>query len=99
MDKPTVSVVILGQKYKIHCPKDHEAALLEAADYLKDQMNEIKRSSKTASIEKIAVLAALNITHDMLSNRKYAQANEQQLRSLTSQLDDALAHQSDSDKE
>ena len=92
MDKPTVSVAILGQTYKIHCPKGHEAELKEAAEYLDNQMREIKASGKIVGLEKIAVLAALNITHDMLSGRKYARSNEQQLRELTSQLDAALAH-------
>ena len=93
MDKPTVSVTILGQSYKINCPKGHEEDLKEAADYLNDQMNDIKASSKNAGTEKITVLAALNITHDMLSSRKYARSNEQQLRELTSQLDAALTHE------
>ncbi|MCB5160926.1 cell division protein ZapA [Marinomonas algarum] len=93
MDKPTVTVAILGQSYKINCPKGHEADLKEAAEYLNNQMREIKASGKIVGLEKIAVLAALNITHDMLSNQKYARANEQQLRELTSQLDSALTHQ------
>ncbi|GAB3489143.1 cell division protein ZapA [Marinomonas epiphytica] len=94
MDKPTVAVDILGQNYKINCPKGHEAELKEAAEYLDHQMREIKASGKIVGLEKIAVIAALNITHDMLSGRKYAQNNEQQLRELTSQLDAALSHQS-----
>lgn len=93
MDKPTVSVAILGQTYKIHCPKGHEADLKESAQYLNDQMCEIQASGKNIPLEKIAVLAALNITHDMLTSQKYARANEQQLRELTSQLDNALTHQ------
>lgn len=93
MDKPTVTVAILGQSYKINCPKGHEPDLKEAAEYLNNQMREIKASGKIVGLEKIAVLAALNITHDMLSSRKYARSNEQQLRELTSQLDAALAHE------
>ncbi|REG82884.1 cell division protein ZapA [Marinomonas pollencensis] len=93
MDKPTVSVNILGQTFKINCPKGHEADLKEAAEYLNKQMREIKAGGKIIGLEKIAVLAALNITHDMLSGQKYARANEQQLRELTSQLDAALTHQ------
>ncbi|MBJ7536889.1 cell division protein ZapA [Marinomonas transparens] len=93
MDKPTVAVEILGQTYKINCPKGHEADLKEAADYLNNQMQEIKDGGKINGVEKMAVLAALNITHDMLSSKKHVRSNEQQLRELTSQLDDALTHQ------
>lgn len=92
MEKPTVSVTLLGQDYKINCPKGHEADLQEAAEYLNNQMREIKASGKIIGLEKIAVIAALNITHDMLSGRKYARSNEQQLRELTSQLDSALVN-------
>mgnify|MGYP000486457904 CR=1 FL=1 len=92
MEKPTVSVNLLGQDYKINCPKGHEADLQEAAEYLNNQMREIKASGKIIGLEKIAVIAALNITHDMLSGRKYARSNEQQLRELTSQLDSALVN-------
>ncbi|ADZ90272.1 cell division protein ZapA [Marinomonas mediterranea] len=93
MEKPTVDVDILGQSYKINCPKGHEADLKEAAEHLNNQMREIRASGKVLGLEKIAIIAALNITHDMLSGRKYARSNEQQLRELTSQLDSALAHQ------
>lgn len=93
MEKPTVSVVILGQTYKINCPKGHEADLKESAEYLNDQMSDMQSSGKNIPLEKLAVLAALNITHDMLSSKKYARANEQLLRELTSQLDNALTHQ------
>ncbi|WP_191602405.1 cell division protein ZapA [Marinomonas algicola] len=92
MEKPTVSVNILGQEYKINCPKGHETELTEAADYLNSQMQEIRTNSKIIGTERVAIIAALNITHDMLSSRKYARSNEQQLRELTSQLDSALTH-------
>ncbi|TPE50292.1 cell division protein ZapA [Maribrevibacterium harenarium] len=93
MEKPTVAVNILGQSYKINCPKGHEAELKEAAEYLDSQMREIRASGRIIGLEKIAIIAALNITHDLLDNRRYARANEQQLRELTSQLDSALNQQ------
>ncbi|KZM45787.1 hypothetical protein OA92_00850 [Marinomonas sp. SBI22] len=94
MEKPTVSVDILGQEFKISCPKGHESELQDAAEYLNNQMREIKASGKIIGMEKIAIIAALNITHDMLSSRKYTRKNEQQLRELTSQLDTALTNKS-----
>ncbi|MFT2112376.1 cell division protein ZapA [Marinomonas sp. 2405UD68-3] len=92
MEKPTVSVNILGQEYKINCPKGHETDLNEAVEYLNQQMQEIRTSGNIIGTEKVAIIAALNITHDMLSSRKYARSNEQQVRELTSQLDSALTH-------
>jgi cell division protein ZapA len=92
MEKPTVSVDILGHEYKIYCPKGHESDLSEAAEYLNKQMREIKASGKVVGLDKIAIIAALNITNDMLNSRKYTRSNEQQLRELTAQLDTALTH-------
>ncbi|CUB04846.1 cell division protein ZapA [Marinomonas fungiae] len=94
MEKPTVAVDILGKSFNINCPKGHEAELKEAAEYLNTQMRELRASGKAVGLEKIAIITALNITYDLLSSRRYARSNEQQLRELTSQLDSALGHQS-----
>ena len=93
MEKPTIAVDILGKSFNINCPKGHESELKEAAEYLNNQMRELRASGKAVGLEKIAIIAALNITHDLLSNRQYARSNEQQLRELTSQLDSALGQQ------
>ncbi|RDL44779.1 cell division protein ZapA [Marinomonas piezotolerans] len=93
MEKPTVTVDILGKSFNINCPKGHEAELKEASEYLNNQMRELRASGKVIGLEKIAIIAALNITHDLLSSRRYARSNEQQLRELTSQLDAALGQQ------
>lgn len=94
MEKPTVAVDILGKSFNINCPKGHEAELKEAAEYLNTQMRELRASGKAVGLEKIAIITALNITYDLLSSRRYARSNEQQLRELTSQLDSALGQQS-----
>jgi len=94
MEKPTVAVDILGKSFNINCPKGHEAELKEAAEYLNNQMRELRASGKAVGLEKIAIITALNIIHDLLSSRRYARSNEQQLRELTSQLDSALGQQS-----
>ncbi|MGB2064249.1 Cell division protein ZapA [Marinomonas gallaica] len=93
MEKPTVAVDILGKPFNINCPKGHEAELKEAAEYLNTQMRELRASGKAVGLEKIAIITALNITYDLLSSRRYARSNEQQLRELTSQLDSALGQQ------
>ncbi|MFD1382183.1 cell division protein ZapA [Rhodanobacter aciditrophus] len=94
MEKPTVAVDILGKSFNINCPKGHEAELKEAAEYLNNQMRELRASGKVIGLEKIAIIAALNLSHDLLASRRYARNNEQQLRELTSQLDSALGQHS-----
>lgn len=71
MNKPTiplaVTVSILDKEYKVACPSGEKRALLDSAEYLDEKMRAIKDSGKTMGAERIAVLAALNITHELLT--------------------------------
>ncbi|TBR43541.1 cell division protein ZapA [Marinomonas agarivorans] len=95
MDKTTISVEILGHDFKISFPAGHESDLREAADYLNRQMLEIKSKSKATNLEKITVLAALNITHELLASVKNNGRQEQKIKQLTEQLEQVLADKSD----
>jgi len=61
-----VSVRILGKEYQIACPKDERPSLLEAAKKLNQQMLEVQQSG-VAGLDSIAVLCALNVTHEMMN--------------------------------
>lgn len=64
---PTVSVTILGREYQISCPPEEEDALRRSARYLDKQMTEVRnRGGASLAYEKVAVMAALNIAHDLL---------------------------------
>lgn len=87
----TTSVKLLDKEYVIACPEESEAQLLAAADYLKQKMQEIKASGRIIGLEKIAVMAALNISHELLHS---SQGNEEQLQQrlqqLTAKIDQGL---------
>ena len=68
VDKP-VSVKILDKEYLISCPEDEQDALLKTARFLDKQMKEIRASGKVIGADRIAVMAALNISHDLLQNK------------------------------
>lgn len=95
MNKTTISVEILGHDFKISFPAGHESDLKEAADYLNKQMLEIKSTTKVNNMEKITVLAALNITHELLSSVKSNGKQEQKIKQLTNQLDAIMNSNSD----
>lgn len=59
-----VSLSILGKEYKIACAKDEQAALIRSAEELDRQMRKIRDTGKVSGTDRIAVLAALNMTHD-----------------------------------
>jgi cell division protein ZapA len=60
----TLDVSLLGRDYKVACKVDEEAELRDAVDFLERRMREIRENSKTSSVERVAVMAALNLAHD-----------------------------------
>lgn len=68
-DVSRVSVRILEKDYHVACPAEERAALLDSAEYLNRKMREIRDSGKVVGLDRIAVMAALNITNDLLQSR------------------------------
>ncbi len=64
-----MTVQLLGNDYRITCAEDDRESLLAAADYLNAKMLEIRGSRKLMGAERIAVMAALNISHELLAYR------------------------------
>lgn len=65
----SIEVTVLGRSYTVACGDDEREALLQAVSYLDGKMADIKKSGKVAGTERIAVTAALNIAHELLSMR------------------------------
>jgi cell division protein ZapA len=68
-DSKTLNISILDQEFRVACEPDQRAELLEAVAYLDKKMREIRDAGKTASVERIAIMAALNISHEFLTTR------------------------------
>jgi cell division protein ZapA len=66
-----VPVRILDKEYTIACPAEEREGLVESARILNDKMRDIRSSGKVIGSERIAVLAALNITHELLQQRHH----------------------------
>ena len=89
----TVTVKILEKEYQVACPEDQEAELTASARYLDKQMRGIRDTGKVIGLERIAVMAALNISFELLqgsSQRDPGQGNNTGMKQLSSKLDDAL---------
>ena len=92
----TLDVIIMGRTYKVACSDEERNALLSAVAYLDRKMTEIKNAGKVASSERIAVMAALNITHELLSSRNNASGFDMEglrrrMAAMEATLDQALA--------
>lgn len=68
-DLSRVSVRILEKEYHVACPLEERAALLDSAEYLNRKMREIRDSGKVIGLDRIAVMAALNIVNELLTAR------------------------------
>lgn len=69
-DSPkTIEVSILGRAYRVACEDNEREALMQAVAYLDAKMGEIKKTAKVSGTERIAVMAALNIAHELLTTR------------------------------
>jgi cell division protein ZapA len=62
----TLDVTILGREYRVACKENERAELRESVKYLDRRMREIRDAGKIAGAERIAVMAALNISNEML---------------------------------
>jgi cell division protein ZapA len=93
----TVEINLLGRTYRVACEDDEREALMQAVSYLDAKMNEIRRAGKVMGAERIAVMAALNVAHELLSVRlgsgfDLGQA-KQRISALESKIDAAIAKQ------
>jgi cell division protein ZapA len=91
----TVTVNILDKDYQVACPPDQEGELVAAAKHLDHAMRDIRATGKVIGLERVAIMAALNMSHELLAARDGRQAkpfddHEDRLKSVTSQLDEAL---------
>jgi cell division protein ZapA len=93
----TVSVHILDKDYQVACPEDQQAELIVSARYLDKQMRAIRDSGKVIGLERIAVMAALNISHQLLQASEQSgdgagpgDADPGTLQGLQRKIDDAL---------
>ena len=64
--KDSISVKIAGKEFGIKCSSDQIVALHEAATYLDEKINEISKKDKVINFDKLIVITALNITHELL---------------------------------
>lgn len=63
-----INISILDKEYRIACPSGEQSALLASAEYLDSKMREIRENGNIIGSEKLAVIAALNIAHELLNS-------------------------------
>jgi cell division protein ZapA len=93
----TLEVKILDRELRIACPEEERGELLDAVAYLDKRMREIRDAGKIASVERIAMMAALNITHELLGMKVGRGIDlsdfKRRMNSMQAAIDQALAEQ------
>jgi len=97
VDPKGLQINVMGREFRVACPEDEQKGLLEAVDYLNKKMNEIRDNGKIIGLERIAIMAALNIAHELLATKlggfDIAQL-KRRMESMETMLDQAMRDQS-----
>ena len=104
-DVKTVRVSILDKEYQVSCREDEVQALQKSATYLDEKMREMRENSNVVGLDRLAVMAALNLTNELLTQSEIADdldsrqteiaskltTQQAELASLSDKLDNALS--------
>ncbi|MDH5392676.1 MAG: cell division protein ZapA [Gammaproteobacteria bacterium] len=89
----SVSIRILDKEYSIGCPEGEEASLLASADLVTKKILEIKDRGSIIESERIAVMAALNLAHEVLNASTVSSSLndvDKRINSLKEKIDSAM---------
>lgn len=86
-----VAVKILGKDYQIGCQENQAHALLDAALLLDNKMKQIRSSGRIIGLDRIAIMAALNLAHELLAMEANAKQFEERLAQICTKIDNSFS--------
>ena len=90
----TVTVSILDKDYKINCEPEEVTALMQSSNYVDSKMREIKSGAAVLSLDRIAVMTALNLANEFLDEKNRSNSaidsKSDEINQLAAKLDQAL---------
>ena len=93
-DIETVTVSILEKDYQVTCEPDEVSALKKSAEYVDIKMRDVKSNASILGLDRIAVMAALNIANDYLeqsqSNNDVIKTQSNEIQTLSTKLEQAI---------
>ena len=97
-----VTIQILGREFRVACPEGEEKQLQASVEYLNRRMKELRDTGKVTGNERVAIMAALNIAHEFLSQKPSKAASSvdgadfrRRIAAMQETLDSALAADQD----
>lgn len=86
--------MIMGREFTVSCTDEERQGLLDAVDYLDKKMRDIRDSGKVVGLERVAIMAALNLSHEVL-NAKTGDIDigdyRRRINAMQSLIDEAIA--------
>jgi cell division protein ZapA len=96
-DTKSIDINIMGREFRVACPEEERAALMDAVRYLDTKMREIRDAGKVIGIERIAIMVALNIVHEHLtagaSKGFDSDQVKRRIQAMTASIDEAMSKQ------
>lgn len=96
MSKERITVKLLNREYPFSCEPEERQSLLMAADHLDTAMRDIKQNNSTLSYEKIALMSAMNIAHELIKaqtlNQHYDDEVMGAIKKLNGKLEQAITN-------
>jgi cell division protein ZapA len=86
-----VNVNILGKDYQIACPEEEKNSLVASAQMLHNNMEQIRSTGKVVGLDRIAVMAALNLAHDLISLQNDEGNDSEELNKRIFQMKDRVS--------
>lgn len=92
-DANRMTVVLLDKEYQVACKPEEREELQNAARELDSRMRNIRNNGTIIGLERIAIMVALNLCHELQKNGDSPDAGlANSLQSLSQKLDGALAN-------
>ena len=90
-ENKTLTVSIVGKDYQVACPAGEEELLREAAHYLHTLMESIRASGRVVGLDRVAVMAALNVSNELLQSKNLQAAAQAKAAAQVQTLSDRVA--------
>ncbi|HLA33624.1 MAG TPA: cell division protein ZapA [Rhodocyclaceae bacterium] len=99
MSTKTLDIKLMGKDYRVSCKPGERDSLMTAVDYLDGKLSEIAEKTRSTG-ERLAVMAALNLAHELLTTKNPlamvgasldSQAIQGRIKAIESKLDESLA--------
>jgi len=88
-----LNIIIMGKEYRVACPTEEKDSLLASAKLLNEKLNEIKQHGSVIGSERIAIMAALNMSHEILQYNTLTNEHDnlnQRMDALSQRISDSM---------